>query len=154
MTSPHDVALDRAHELMMAALDGESSATDTRELESLLSGRPDLQAEWDRLRRVKQLTATMKLAQPPAEVWDRYSASVLHRAERGLAWILIAFGLSILGSLGAWRWLEQWWSAELPLSVRVATGALMLGVSLLIVSVGRERWLMHRRDPYSKGVIR
>jgi ferric-dicitrate binding protein FerR (iron transport regulator) len=154
MTSPDDVALDRAHELMMAALDGESSAADTRELESLLSGRPDLQAEWDRLRRVRQLTATMRFAQPPTDVWDRYRASVLHRAERGLAWILIAFGLAVLGSVAAWRWLEQWWSAELPLSIRVATGALMLGVSLLVVSIGRERWLMYRRDPYSKGVIR
>jgi anti-sigma factor RsiW len=154
MTSPNDVTLDRAHELMMAALDGEGSTTDARELESLLSGRPDLQAEWDRLRRVKQLTATVKLAQPPAEVWDRYSASVLHRAERGLAWILIAFGLSILGSLAAWRWLEQWWSASLPLPIRVATAALIVGASLLMVSVGRERWRMYRRDPYSKGVIR
>jgi anti-sigma factor RsiW len=154
MNPVDDRDLDRAHALMMAVLDGEGTAADRHELEAALAREPHLQVEWDRLRRVKEVTMTFGIAQPPEEAWDRFQRSVPHRTERGIAWFLIAAGLAVLGAAALWAWIEKWIATDLPWVIKAASGALLLGVALLIVSVLRERWYLHRRDPYSKEVLR
>ena len=154
MSPVDDRDLDRAHELMMAVLDGEGTAADQQELDAALGREPQLQVEWDRLRRVKEVTMTFGIAQPPEEVWDRFQRSVGHRTERNIAWFLIAAGMAILGAAALWAWIEKWIATELPWLIKAASGALLLGFALLIVSILRERWYLHRRDPYSKEVSR
>jgi ferric-dicitrate binding protein FerR (iron transport regulator) len=151
---PDDAALDKVHALMMAALDGECTDADRRQLDAELALNPSLQAEWERLRRVKEVTMTIAVARPPEEVWDRYRSSVLHRTERGVAWFLIAVGAAVLGAVGLWKWIEAWLATDLRWEIKAASAALLIGVALLIVSVLRERWYLHRRDPYSKEVLR
>ena len=82
------------------------------------------------------------------------AASVVHRTERGVAWILIASGVAILGATALWHWVEAWLATDLPLVIKAASGAVMVGFALLIVSILRERWFLHRRDPYSKEIQR
>ena len=151
---PDDAALDKVHALMMAALDGECTDADRRQLDAELALNPSLQAEWERLRRVKEVTMTIAVARPPEEVWDRYRSSVLHRTERGVAWFMIAVGAAVLGAVGLWKWIEAWLATDLRWEIKAASAALLIGVALLIVSVLRERWYLHRRDPYSKEVLR
>jgi hypothetical protein len=154
VNSPDETDLDRIHALMMAALDDECSDAERRELEALVVARPELTDEWNRLRRLKEVTVTMGLRQPPEEVWDRYRGSVLHRAERSIAWVLIALGAAILGLPALWHLIEEWFAADMPPAVRAGSAALFVGIVLLLVSVVRERWFLHRRDPYSKEVTR
>jgi len=154
MNPADELDLDRAHALMMAALDGECTAEERRELDALLAGRADLAADWHRLQRLKEVTMTLDIARPPEEVWDRYRRSGLHRAERGVAWTLIAVGGGVLAATSLWLWIESWLASDLPLFVKVALGTVMVGAALLIVSVFRERWTLWRRDPYSKEVER
>jgi len=147
--------LDRAHALMMAALDGESTTADREELDALLARDAELAAEWARLRRVKEVTAAMTLRQPTDEVWDRFRVSVMHRAERSLAWTLIAAGAIVLGVWAAWHLLEGFFQETgAPWPIKAAVTALVAGGVILLISVIRERWFLHRRDPYSREVIR
>jgi anti-sigma factor RsiW len=146
--------LDRAHALMMAALDDECSAAERRELESILEAHAELAGEWLRLRRLKEVTTTMAVRQPPEEVWDRYRAGALHRAERTVAWTLVLFGAAVLTGWGVWHWIQALIGSEAPLVVKVAMVSLATGGILLLGSVIRERWHLHRRDPYSREVIR
>ena len=152
----HDPEIDRVHALMMAALDGECSDAERQQLDTLLAAQPELADEWNRLRRLKEVTVTMDLRQPPQEVWDSYRTSVLHRSERSVAWTLILFGAAVLGIGARWRALAamvaQW--DEIPLEVRVGGVALAVGAVLLVASILRERWMLHRRDPYSKEITR
>ena len=154
MTSSADPDLDRAHALMMAPLDDECSSAERQELDALLATRPELGADWSRLRRLKEVTMTMEIARPPEEVWDRYRRSGLHRAERGVAWALVAIGGGILAATSLWLWIESWLASDLPLFVKIALGSVMSGAALLLVSVLRERWVLSRRDPYSREVER
>ena len=97
----------------------------------------------------------MTLRQPPEEVWDRYRTSVFHRAERGIAWVLITIGASILGGWALWRWIEAiLGDGGVPIVVRISIVALATGLIILLLSVARERWFMHRADPYSREVTR
>jgi anti-sigma factor RsiW len=149
------VDLDRTHALMMAALDAESTASERRELDALLAERPELRAEWARLQRLKEVTTAMNLRQPPEEVWDRYRVSVLHRAERSIAWILVTVGTAVLGGWALWNWFEALLAGQdTPLFVRGSIMAIVIGLLILLLSVARERWFLHRRDPYSREVMR
>lgn len=140
---------------MMAALDGECTPAQRQELNALLLQHPELAAEWQRLDRVKEVMAGMSLQRPPEEVWDRFRSSVLHRVERSIAWVLITAGAAILGAWASWEWIGRVLSdAELPIVVRIAIVSLVTGGLILLVSVIRERWFLHRRDPYSREVIR
>ena len=152
--SGDEVELDRAHALMMAALDGECTAGERRELDALLAERPELAADWNRLQRLKEVTMTMGVARPPEEAWDRYRRSTLHRTERSVAWVLIAVGGGVLAATSLWLWIESWLASDLPLFVKVAIGAVLVGGALLLVSVVRERWFLWRQDPYSREVER
>lgn len=156
MTTRDDLDIDRAHALMMAALDGECTEAERRDLDALVDARPELAEEWSRLRRLKEVTMTMELKAPPQEVWDGYRASVLHRAERSLAWSLILIGAAVLGGGALWRALAGLFAnwSDIPLEVRLGGTALTVGVLILIVSIVRERWVLYRRDPYSKEIIR
>jgi anti-sigma factor RsiW len=155
MTAPRAADRARAHALMMAVLDGEASEAERHELETLVASDAALQAEWARLRRVQEVMATMTLQRPGEEVWEGYWQSVYRRAERGVAWVLISLGSAALLAWGAWRGVARvLGDRALPLWVKGAVLALVVGGALLVVSVAREKLRLKRRDPYDKEVTR
>ena len=155
MTNDERVHRERARALMMAAMDGEISPGDRRELDHLLEGAPDLQAEWRRLARVKEVTTGMTLQQLPEEAWDGYWTSVYRRTERGLAWVLISAGAIVLSAYALWHAIGAFFAdTETPLFIRLAVVAIAVGGAILILSVIREKVFVHRRDPYQKEIIR
>ena len=142
MTTNHDAARERARALMMAAIDGESSADERRELDALLAGAPDLAADWRRMTRVKEVTIGMRLQSPPREVWDGYWTSVYSRAERGAAWVLISAGAIVLAAYWLWHAVGALFEdTSVPALIRFAIVGLGLGLIILLVSVLREKML-------------
>jgi hypothetical protein len=142
---------DHARRLMMAALDGEISPAEREELTRLLSADGGLREEWARLSRVKEVTTAMRLNEPPAEMWDRYWLSVYNRAERGVGWILVSVGATVLLGYGAWSAIEALiGDTDMPLYLRLAILAVALGGIVLVVSVIREKLFTYRHDPYKE----
>lgn len=142
---------DRALELMMAALDDEIDAAGREELEARLRSDADLRSEWERLRRVKEVTTNMALRKPPEEVWDRYWVSVYNRIERGIGWVLASLGATILVSFGLWKFVEALFKDnEMPGFIRVSILVLIVGLVVLAVSVIREKFFTGRRDAYKE----
>ena len=154
MTADDVPPLDRARMLMMAALDDECDAGEQQELQRYLDESPTLAAEWQRLRRVKEVTMSMAVRQPPEEVWDRYRKTTPHRIERRVAWILLIFGAAILGGWGLWHWLGTVLRSDAPWIIKAAILAAVAGGLMLLASIIRERWWLSGRDPYSREVSR
>ncbi len=140
---------ERIRHLMMAYLDDELAPDDRGELERLLETDPALREEWQRLRRVKEVTADMALKGPDAEVWDDYWTSVYRRLERGIGWVLVSLGAVVLVSYGLWTAVKSLLedTTTLPL-VRWAMLVALVGAVVLFVSVVREKLFVRRRDPY------
>jgi hypothetical protein len=111
-------------------------------------------ADFSPVRRLKEITMTMETARRVEEGWDRYRRTAVHRVERGIAWMLIAIGVGGLAATALWLWIESWTAADLPLTVRMAIGTVMVGGVLLIVSILRERWHLSRREPRSRQIER
>jgi anti-sigma factor RsiW len=146
---------ERAQALLMAELDDELTAEDRRELDTLVAADPGLAAELARLRRVKEVTAMMTLRKPSDEMWDGYWMSSYRRAERGIAWLLVAAGALVLAAWGLWHMVGSMWEdTDTPVSIRLAVVAVMLGLLVLLFSVVRERIFTRRHDPYDREVIR
>jgi ferric-dicitrate binding protein FerR (iron transport regulator) len=142
---------ERVNRLMMAALDGEISAEERREMESVLEAHPEVRREYEVMSRVKEVTGAMKYKQPPEEVWDRYWTTVYNRMERGIGWVLVSIGAVVLLAFGAWKWLEALWGdAELPLFIKLSIMAVAVGLLVLAASVIREKLFVYRRDPYKE----
>jgi len=136
--------------LMMKALDGELSPQEETEFQQLLQDEA-FRREWLEFKQLKEVTQGMKFKNPPQEVWDSYWMSVYNRLERGLAWILFSIGAIIFLSYGLYQLFHEVVNgSELPLLLRVATVALVIGTAILLVSVIREKLFVRRRDPYKE----
>jgi ferric-dicitrate binding protein FerR (iron transport regulator) len=150
MTDDRD-RIGRSRELLMLALDDELESTDRAEFERLLSDNPELREEWDRLSRLKEVTANMKLRNPPEEMWDGYWTSVYSRFERGLAWILVSIGAIVFGSWGTWQVVRDLMAdTDLPTVVKWSILAMIVGLVMLLVSVLRHRIFVSQSDPYKE----
>jgi hypothetical protein len=146
-----DTGIDRNRELLMRALDDELQPAERTEFERVLLDNQELRDEWDRLSRLKEVTADMKLRNPPEEMWDGYWTSVYSRFERGLAWILVSIGAIVLGSWGAWYGVRDLMAdADLPTFVKWSILAVIVGLVMLLVSVLRHRIFVSQSDPYKE----
>ena len=143
-----------ARRLMMGALDGEISRQEEEELAKLLQNDPVLEAEWEQLQRVKEVTSGMVFRKPPEEIWDTYWTGVYRRFERGVGWILVSVGAMLLLSYGAWTGVQEFLGdTTTPAIVKYGLATVIVGLVVLFVSVVREKLFVRRKDPY-KDVIR
>jgi len=146
--------LDRARELLMRALDDELSADERRELEGLLADDPVLRAERESLGRLMEVTADMKLRNPPEELWDGYWNSAYSRMERGIGWILVSFSVIVVGGWITWQFVTELIAdTEMPPLIKAGILAGSLGLVILLVSVLRQRLFVKKTDPY-KDIVR
>ena len=149
--SDREERIQRSEELLMQALDDELNPAERAELDGLLADNPGLREEWERLSRLKEVTATMKLRNPPEEMWAGYWTSVYSRFERGIAWILVSVGAIVLLSWGAWEFVQDLMAdGDLPTFVKWSILALLVGLAMLLVSVLRHRIFVSRSDPYKE----
>ena len=136
-------------ELMMKALDNELTAAEREQLDAALDGQPELRAEWDRLSRAREVTMGMELRNPPEDTWDGYWTNVYSRVERGVGWILVSFGVIVVGGWAVWEWIGAMLEdTATPAVVRYSMIGLFVGIVVLMVSVTRHRLNVRKTDPY------
>jgi anti-sigma factor RsiW len=146
--------LDRTRELLMRALDDELTPEEQQELDLLLADDPTLRAERERLGRLKEVTADMKLRNPPEELWDGYWNSAYSRMERGVGWILVSFSVIVVGGWATWQFVTELIAdTEMPPLVKAGILAGSLGIVILLVAVLRQRLFVRKTDPY-KDIVR
>ena len=142
---------EHARHLMMAALDGEIDPAQQAELDRILETDDDLRREWNRLTRVKEVTDTMTYRKPPEEVWGIYWASVYNRFERGIGWLLVSIGATVLLTFGVWQFIQELMAdSSIPIFIKLAILLVIAGGALLLVSVLREKLFTRSRDPYKE----
>jgi hypothetical protein len=85
----------------------------------------------------------------PDEAWERYWRNTYPRFERNTGWILLSIGAIILLTYGTYELaLDLLQDTTSPWWIRMATGLVCAGISVLFVSVLRERLFVRKSDPY------
>ena len=127
---------------LMRYLDGEMAPEERAALEAELSTSTELQREIAIYRALKndfhELTFHPALFRE--SVWDR----VNRRVTRPIGWILVATGMAVWMSYGAYLFAT---SPTDPWE-KLATGAVAIGILMLLASVIWERYREWQTDPY------
>lgn len=140
--------------LLSAYVDGELEAADLARVEAHLAASAEARRAVARLRRLKQLTGSVRLKEAPPEAWEGFWQSAYNRSERSLGWLLLGLAVLVLAGWGATALLRA--LLEAPDLSPLVKGAIIAGVAglvLLLVSVVRERLHTRARTRY-KDVIR
>lgn len=145
---------DRFHILMMGAIDNELSPEEKAEFEKFLESNSEFNKEFEQYKKLKEVTTEMRFASPPIEMWDGYWLNIYNRLERGIGFLLLSIGSMILLAFGGFRLVETLLH-DSGLGWIFKAGILFLigGLAVLLVSVIREKWFTHQRDPY-KEIVR
>ncbi len=146
--------LNRFQTLLNKALDNLLTDEERIEFNNLLAPSNEYQEEWKSLKQIKEITKTMKLKNPPEEVWDKYWLGIYSRLERGIAWILISIGAIVVLIYGGFKAVESViQDPTLAWFLKAAILMLIAGGVILFVSVIRERLFLRKTDKY-KEIIR
>ncbi|MFQ5453429.1 MAG: anti-sigma factor family protein [Candidatus Zixiibacteriota bacterium] len=138
-------------ELLAGYIDGELSDEERAAFEKELAINPELRAELEEFRKLKEVTGMIRYADLPDEVWDNYWQSIYRKLERGFGWILFSIGAIILLSFGLLHaFKEMYLDPQVSLLVKVGVSALGVGIVTLLVSFVRERLFAYKRDRYKE----
>lgn len=135
-------------ETLMRYLDEELPPEERERVEEHLSGCTECRREVEMFRRMKRDLAELPGRPDPSRrggrressVWD----AVSRRLARPLGWLLLVAGVVLWGGWAAWVFV----TSDAAAFEKLFTGALVIGLALLLVSVGWERYREWQHDPY------
>ncbi len=126
---------------LMRLLDGEVTPEERDALERILESSSELRREIALYRSMKEDFQGLALVtQADVSVWDR----IRSRITRPIGWILIVAGATAWVGYGAWALVRS----PSAIVVKLATGALGIGILVLLAHVIWDRYREFRNDPY------
>ena len=138
-------------EMLAGYVDGELPEDQRKAFEAELERDPQLRAELEEFRKLKEVTGMVHYADLPQEVWDTYWQSIYRKIERGLGWIFLSIGAIILLGFGViMAFYELLVDPMVPLWFKIGVSVGSLGLIILLVSFIRERLFAYKRDRYGK----
>jgi ferric-dicitrate binding protein FerR (iron transport regulator) len=139
----------RIRELMMAQLDGETTPEQDADVALWIQADPALHKEFQQMKSLKTLARQQRPDDLPAEKWDQYWLGIYPRLERGVAWVLMSIGALVLILFGSWEIAREWiLSPDIPLWIKAAGISFWSGLTILLISVVREKWFLHKQERY------
>jgi anti-sigma-K factor RskA len=136
-------------ELLAGYIDGELSDQERQVFEEALAKDPDLKAELEEFRKLKEVTSMVRYADLPEEVWESYWQSIYRKMERGIGWVLLSLGAIVMLAFGAYQFFTEFYTdPQVPLLVKFGVSVLALGAIILLVSFARQRLFAYKRDRY------
>lgn len=136
-------------DLMMAYLDSELDDTQNKMLQEHLAQCPQCLKELEEFKSLKSMTDNITLSDPEDQVWQRYWDNVYNRLERGMGWMLMSVAGICLGIFCGFKAIETIVTdPSVSLFFKVTLLVLILGLSILLISILRERLYFWKNDRY------
>lgn len=132
-------------------LDGELTTKQRNDLEKHLQTCERCRTELDDMKKLISVTTGFQVPQPPEEVWDIFLDGVYNRVERRTGWVVLVLGLASLAIWCAYWFVAEPWASAF---IKVIIGAPITGLTILFLSVLRERLNAAKTDRYSREVQR
>jgi uncharacterized membrane protein (DUF485 family) len=146
---------EEIQQLMMKAVDGVASPEEERAIAEAIRGNEKWESEFRAFKKIKEVTESMQFKELPDSYWEGYWQGIYRRTERTFAWILMSIGLIVLLSYSAFAGLSSFYANPgVSIIVKVGVSAAALGVIVMMVSMGRERFFARKHERYEKEVER
>jgi len=138
-------------ELLAGYVDNELTSEERTAFERELEKNPELKAELNEFRKLKEVTGMVQYADLPDEVWESYWQSIYKKLERGIGWILFSVGAIILLCVGVFYFFKGlYFDPNIPMIIKIGVSVLSAGLIFLLVSYIRERLFAYHRDRYKE----
>jgi len=129
------------------------NSTQKKQVEEHIADCPECRHEFEEMRKFEEVMDKMELKKPPKEMWQVYWSSVYNRLERRIGWIFLSIGAIILLFFGGYKMVESIIvDPSLSLLFKVGILAALAGLVVLLVSIGRERLFVQKRERYKEVV--
>ncbi|MAT58699.1 MAG: hypothetical protein CMF23_12075 [Ignavibacteriae bacterium] len=130
----------------------DKSLTDNekKELDKFLMDE-DYKKEFQNQINVKEAVMNLNLKKPKSEFWDNYWLNTYNRLERGVAWILISIGLTLLIGFAVFQFIQKLFVDDGgPFIIKIGLIVLFTGALILILSLIREQFIKTKNDSYKE----
>ena len=112
---------------------------------------PECRKEFEETQKLEEVMGKMAFKKPPKETWEIYATTVYNRLERGIGWIFMSIGAMILLFFGGYKLVEGIvQDPEIPVLLKAGILAVLAGMVVLLVSFGRERLFVDKRERYKE----
>ena len=140
---------EKYQKLMMGYMDDELTAKEREEFEKHLEECIHCKQEFARFRDLKELMDIASHQTPEDFFWDGYWACIYNKMERGLGWLFMMIG-GLLFTVGAISiFLSQFiFNTEIHICLRIGLPIFVIGLTVLLVSVLRERIRIYKLERY------
>ena len=130
------------HEELMRYLDGEVGPEERSRIERSVEGSTELRRDLALYRAMKEDLQTLKLKEGGrnGSIWEAVSRSL----SRPMGWTLLIVGSLVWAAYGIYTYL----TSPSFLWQKLATGAIVIGILLLLATVILERYRAWLTDPY------
>ncbi len=131
--------------------EGVLNSSQKRQVEEHIAACNECRNEFEEMRKFEEVMDKMELKQPPQEMWQVYWSSVYNRLERRIGWIFLSIGAIILLFFGGYKMVEGIiQDPTIPLLLKFGILAVLAGLVVLLVSIGRERIFVRKRERYKE----
>jgi predicted anti-sigma-YlaC factor YlaD len=131
--------------LLSGYIDGELNDDERAQVDQHLAGCETCRRELTELQQMVEVTDSMKLMEPPNEIWKNYWNGVYNRIERGAGWSIFAAGLAVLVAYGTYVFLTD---PGVDALIKVLIATPIVGLAVVFLSVWREKRVVNRHDKY------
>lgn len=146
---------EEIQQLMMKAVDGVASPEEELAIAEAIRGNEKWESEFRAFKKIKEVTESMQFKELPDSYWEGYWQGIYRRTERAFAWILMSIGLIIILGYSAFMGLSSFYADPgVSMMVKVGVSVAALGVIIMMVSIGRERFFARKHERYDEEVER
>jgi predicted anti-sigma-YlaC factor YlaD len=136
---------DHVEKLLSAYLDGELTQAEGQLVRVHLEDCADCRKRYETMRSVQRVASDMKFIDPPEKKMQEIEERVSVRAPRRAGWGLLLAGVVAWALYASYLFITN---PDLPSWEKLMTGAVLIGLALLLISVLRERLLSLKHDRY------
>jgi len=136
--------------LLSAYLDRELTQAENQRVRVHLETCEACRREFADLQRLGDLAGSLHFVDPPEDRMNELERTVSVRAPRRAGWLLLIVGAAVWVGYAAYLFAVE---PDVAVWQKLSLAAVVIGVVLLLLSAGRERWLEQRNDRYRR-VIR
>ena len=126
-------------------LDGELSQGERQRVEIHLESCPKCREAFEEMSQLRTAVGELRFGQLSQEDWSEIMTDATIRTSRGAGWILYVVGILVLCGYAGYCFAVD---PAVNALVKSGVGAVVLGLSLLFISVLRERLLTRKADKY------
>jgi predicted anti-sigma-YlaC factor YlaD len=142
---------DKIKKMVYLYHDGELDEKDKKAVEQHIEECQECRKEFEDMKELEDVMEKVELKQPPKEAWEKYESSVYNRLERNIGWIFLSIGAMILLFFGGYKLVEGIIKDPgFPLILKIGILAALIGIVILIVSLGREQLFSYKKERYKE----